>query len=156
MQNDKLPESQKKTSALERFSVGATRWIGSTTSLVTHTILFVGAFVATWLGFDVDRVLLVLTTVVSLEAIYLAIFIQMTLNRTTTQLSEVEETVEEISEDIEEIQEDVENIQEDVEGITVGGEDEEITETAKLEKIEQSLLTIVREIDELKKKEVKS
>ncbi|MEK7558570.1 MAG: hypothetical protein AAB507_01970 [Patescibacteria group bacterium] len=151
MQNGKPNDVQKKTSALGRFSIGATRWIGSTASLITHTILFIGAFVLVYLGIDFDRVLLALTTVVSLEAIYLAIFIQMTINRTTAQLKEVEEDIEEISEDIEEIHENVEDIQEDVEEITVGEEDEEITESAKLEKIEQSLLTIVREIEDLKK-----
>ena len=105
----------------------------------------------TWLGFDLDRVLLVLTTIVSLEAIYLAIFIQMTINRTTAQLEEVEEDIEEISEDIGVIQENVEDIQEDVEEITVSDEEEEASEDQKIEKIEQSLLTIVKEIDELKK-----
>ncbi len=153
MQNDQLPSHRQRENMLNRYSVGATRWVGSTASLVTHTILFAGAFILMWLGFNVDRVLLVLTTVVSLEAIYLAIFIQMTINRTTTQLHEVGKEIEEISEDIEEIQENVEGIQEDVEEITVGGEEEEITEIAKLEKIEQSLLTIVREIETLKKKE---
>jgi|SRR3989344_866657 len=151
MQNGKINGGQKETGALERFSVSATRWIGSIPSLVAHTILFVGAFVMTWLGFDLDRVLLVLTTIVSLEAIYLAIFIQMTINRTTAQLEEVEEDIEEISEDIGVIQENVEDIQEDVEEITVSDEEEEASEDQKIEKIEQSLLTIVKEIDELKK-----
>ncbi|MEK7614077.1 MAG: hypothetical protein AAB428_00195 [Patescibacteria group bacterium] len=151
MQNNQTSPLRQKENMLNRYSVGATRWVGSTASLVTHTILFLGAFILMWLGFDVDRVLLILTTVVSLEAIYLAIFIQMTINRTTAQLQEVEEEIEEISEDIEEIHENVEDIQENVEEITEGEENEEITESAKLEKIEQSLLTIVREIENLKK-----
>lgn len=150
-QNGNNTENQKKNGVLERFSISATRFIGSIPSLVAHTILFTGAFVMTWFGFDLDRVLLVLTTIVSLEAIYLAIFIQMTINRTTAQLEEVEETVEEISEDIEEIQGNVEDIQEDVEEITVLDEEEKMSEDRKIEKIEESLLTIVREIDELKK-----
>ncbi|MEK7582111.1 MAG: hypothetical protein AAB488_02180 [Patescibacteria group bacterium] len=150
MQNGKLNDTPKKPSALGRFSIGATRWIGSVPSLVIHTILFAGAFVLVYLGVDFDRVLLALTTIVSLEAIYLAIFIQMTINRTTAQLEEVEEDIEEISEDIEEIQEDVEDIQEDVEEVISeeGGEDDE---NAKLEKIEKSLLAIAAEIDNLKK-----
>ncbi|MEK7662030.1 MAG: hypothetical protein AAB355_00825 [Patescibacteria group bacterium] len=151
MQNGKPNGTDTKTSALGRFSIRATRWIGSTPSLITHTFLFVGAFVLVYMGVDFDRVLLALTTVVSLEAIYLAIFIQMTINRTTAQLKDVEQDIEEISEDIEEIHENVEDIQEDVEEITVGEEIEETTENAKLEKIEQSLLTIVKEIEELKK-----
>lgn len=136
---------ERRGNGIERLSVNATRWIGSVPSLITHTVLFVGAFGLVYAGFDFDRVLLALTTIVSLEAIYLAIFIQMTINRTTREL-------EEISEDIEEIQEDVEDIQEDVEEITVADELEEETDDRKIEKIEQSLLTIVREIDALKSK----
>lgn len=150
-QNGNNTDNQKKNGALERFSISATRWIGSVPSLVAHTVLFIGSFILVWLGFNLDRVLLVLTTALSLEAIYLAIFIQMTINRTTAQLEEVEEDIEEMSEDIGAIQENVEDIQEDVEEITVLDEEEEISEDRKIEKIEESLLTIIKEIDELKK-----
>lgn len=93
--------------------------IGSIASLVVHTMLFVVAFalsifhVVEW-----QLMLLVLTTVVSLEAIYLAIFIQITVNRNTAQLREVEEDIDEIQEDVEELGEDVEDIQEDIEEIS--------------------------------------
>ena len=56
-------------------------------------------------------ILLILTTIVSLEAIYLSIFIQITVNRQSAELEEVSEDIEEIQEDVEEIQEDVEEIQ---------------------------------------------
>jgi uncharacterized membrane protein len=68
-------------------------------------------------GVGFDKVLLILTTVVSLEAIYLSIFIQMSVNRQARRLREVSQDIEEIQEDVEEIQEDVEEIAEDVEGI---------------------------------------
>lgn len=136
---------------LETYSHKITRGIGSVPSLIIHTILFLGIFVLAWFGVPFDKIMLILTTIVSLEAIYLSIFIQLTINRTTAQLHEVGKDIEEISEDIEEIQEDVEELQEDVEEI-VDDEDEEITENAKLEKIEQSLLMIVREIENLKNK----
>ena len=58
--------------------------------------------------------LLVLTTVVSLEAIYLAIFIQFSVNRQAASLKGVEEDVESIQEDGEELGEHVEGIKEDV------------------------------------------
>ena len=61
-----------------------------------------------------DRMLFVLTTIVSLEAIYLSIFIQMTINYTTASIHEVSEDIEEIQEDVGELQEDVEEISEDV------------------------------------------
>lgn len=92
----------------------ATGWIGSIQSLIIHTIVFGGTFALGVAGFDWDRLLLILTTVVSLEAIYLAIFIQMTVNRNTLQLKEVEHDLEEIQEDVEDIQEDVDEIQKDV------------------------------------------
>ncbi len=108
---------------LEQLAIKATRWIGSTASLVAHTVLFVGAFLLVLFGIPFDRVLLVLTTLVSLEAIYLSIFIQMSVNRHESQLHEVSEDIEELSEDIEEISDDVEEIQEDIEDISEDVED---------------------------------
>jgi peptidoglycan hydrolase CwlO-like protein len=94
-----------------------TTWIGSTSSLIIHTIFFVAAFVFVLFGVALDTVLLVLTTIVSLEAIYLALFIQMTVNRNSQSLAEVEEDIDEIQEDVEGIEKDIDEIQEDVEGI---------------------------------------
>ncbi|MDO8492218.1 MAG: hypothetical protein Q7S34_01075 [bacterium] len=128
---------------LERYSMRITRRIGSVPSLIIHSILFIGIFVLGWFGLSFDKILLILTTIVSLEAIYLSIFIQLTINRTTTQLQEVEKDIGEIQEDVEEIQEDIEEIAED--------EIEEISENAKLEKIEKSLLGIVQEVENLKR-----
>jgi methyl-accepting chemotaxis protein len=93
--------------------------IGSVYSLFIHTIVFVFFFAIAALGFIAwELMLLVLTTIVSLEAIYLALFIQITVNRHTASLKEVEEDIEEISEDLEELGEDVEDIQEDIEEIS--------------------------------------
>lgn len=99
---------------IERF----TRWIGSPSSLVVHTIFFLSTFCAGVLGLAPwELLLLVLTTVVSLEAIYLAIFIQITVNRNTASLHEVKEDVAEIQEDIDEVQEDVAEISEDIDEV---------------------------------------
>ena len=65
-------------------------------------------------GVSSADILLLLTTIVSLEAIYLAIFIQMTVNRHSEELEEVSEDIEEIQEDVGEIQKDVDEIQENV------------------------------------------
>lgn len=93
--------------------------IGSIASLVLHTIFFTVAFLLSVLQLvEWQTMLLVLTTVVSLEAIYMAIFIQIAVNRNTAQLREVEEDIEEIQEDVEELGEDVEDIQEDIEEIS--------------------------------------
>jgi peptidoglycan hydrolase CwlO-like protein len=104
---------------------------------MVHTILFIGVFVAILLGAPVDKSLLVLTTIVSLEAIYLSILIQMSVNRTTQSLEEVEEDLGEIQQDIDSIQNEVEDIgeeideiQEDIEEIGENIEDiEEATQT---------------------------
>ncbi len=126
--------------------------IGSRKSVFIHTIVFVGIFILPFFGIPFDTVLLVLTTLVSLEAIYLAIFIQMTVNQNTESLEEVEEDIDEIQEDVEELQEDVEEIQEDVEEIQEEVEEgTPITAEAKLENIRVILTNLIDEIDELKK-----
>jgi uncharacterized membrane protein len=111
-------ESKERTKVrLEKGADRATRWIGSTRSLIFHTIVFLIAFILPFFGVPLDRVLLVLTTIVSLEAIYLAIFIQMSVNKNTKDIEIIQEDVEDIQEDIEEIEEDVDEIQKDVDEI---------------------------------------
>ena len=102
-------------SKTDKLAEKSTKWIGSVQSLIFHTLIFAAAFLAGFFGLDWNKVLLALTTVVSLEAIYLAIFIQMTVNKNTQSLKAVEADIDEIQEDIDEIQEDVDEIQEDVE-----------------------------------------
>lgn len=94
-----------------------TTWLGSPISIAVHTLLFAAAFTLVGFGVPLDTVLLTLTTAVSLEAIYLALFIQMTVNRNTKSLADVEEDIEEIAEDMEEIAEDVEGIEKDIDEI---------------------------------------
>ncbi len=95
-----------------------TKWIGSRSSLILHTLFFMLMFALPLFGYRFDTVLLFLTTVVSLEAIYLAIFIQMSVNEQAESLKEVEEDVGEIQKDVDEIQHDVDEIQEDVDEIS--------------------------------------
>ncbi|HTT98295.1 MAG TPA: DUF1003 domain-containing protein [Rhizomicrobium sp.] len=95
---------------------GVIVWIGSPTSLVIHTIIFAGFFTVSFLKWvSWDLMFAVLTNVVSLEAIYLAIFIQMSVNRQAASLKEVEEDVGDIQENIEELGENVEELGENVE-----------------------------------------
>ncbi len=169
------PNQNKQSAALERFSIRATRWIGSTESLLIHTLLFTMALVSVFLGVGLDKVLLVLTTIVSLEAIYLSIFIQMSVNRQEHRLhavsddivsinehvgdiqenvGEIQEDVDEIQKDVEEIEKDVDEIQEDVEEIGEGVEDmseDDESDDTKYERIEKNLETLMREISSLKK-----
>ncbi len=131
---------------IEKASKKITHWIGSTQSIIIHTIFFVIIFALRLFGVSSSDILLVLTTAVSLEAIYLAIFIQMTINRQSKELEEVSEDIEEIQEDVDEIQKDVDEIQEDIEDI----EEDEQDEEKMLEKIEDTLGKLIEEVVELK------
>lgn len=130
-----------------------TAWIGSLPSLILHTVVFIAFFVFSFLGFlSWDLMFLILTTIVSLEAIYLAIFIQMTVNRQAKELAEVSEDVEDIQEDIEEISEDVDEIQEDIEEITeeegTKGDGQQVT----LETLSRDIQQLLQDLEALKKK----
>ena len=117
--------------------------IGSMGSLILHTIFFSGSFLLSVIGIvEWQVMLLVLTTVVSLEAIYMAIFIQIAVNRNTAQLREVEEDIEEIQEDVEELGEDLEDIQEDIEEISddIDEIQEDVEELSEDEMTEQELV----------------
>jgi uncharacterized membrane protein len=128
----------KSTNKIERASFKLTHFIGTPTSVILHTLLFIGIFLLHWLKFSIDQILLILTTAVSLEAIYLSIFIQMSLNRTT-------ESLEDVSEDVEEIAKDVDELQEDVEGI-----EGNVQEIAKdVEEIDRDVDEIAKDIDEI-------
>jgi septal ring factor EnvC (AmiA/AmiB activator) len=176
----KVAPKEDAAQPAETVSTKMTRWIGTPLSVLIHTIFFIGIFSMKELGYSVEEILLILTTVVSLEAIYLAIFIQMTINRQEAKLHEVRADIEEISEDIEDIQEDVEDLGEDFEEITedIGaiqedveelGEDfEEITgdmeedekkeaeyrseRNRNLQKIEITLQTLIDELEKMKEK----
>ncbi|MBI4225250.1 MAG: DUF1003 domain-containing protein [Candidatus Sungbacteria bacterium] len=144
----------------EDLATQLTEWVGTPVSILVHTFLFAFAFIFVWLGVALDTVLLVLTTMVSLEAIYLALFIQMTVNRNTRSLEEVEEDIEEIQEDVKEIEtdvgeisEDVEELAEDVDKIHEIEQKETVADTgtrAAVEKIEKDLQRLMEDIKVLK------
>ncbi len=123
---------EKKIQLLEKVTDGVMWWIGSIPSLIVHSIVFATAFLMPVFGIvSVDKMLLVLTTVLSLEAIYLAIFIQMSVNRSQEHIEDIREDIEEIQDDIEEISEDIDDIQEDIEDIAEDEDDEDHNERAK-------------------------
>ncbi|MDB5189135.1 MAG: hypothetical protein JWL82_92 [Parcubacteria group bacterium] len=138
----------KQPRAKSPFIETAITSIGSIASLVLHSIFFIVAFMLSILNIvEWQLMLLVLTTVVSLEAIYMAIFIQIAVNRNTEQLREVEEDIDEIQEDVEELGEDVEDIQEDIEEISEDIDEiqEDVEEMSDEEKEEEAGKQIVRE-----------
>ena len=148
---------------MKKFPERMTHWIGTTGSLMAHTVVFIAAFSLPYFGVPFSDALLILTTVVSLEAIYLAIFIQMTVSRSMQSIEEVEEDVgevheqvQEISRGVEELSEDVEEISEDVEEIQEEDrKDEMVEEHTKmtLGKIEADLARLLRDIEALKRGE---
>ena len=160
MEKNKNSDSKttpKEETLLEKFAFRAANGLGSIWSLLIHTLFFIGIFSLSWIGFNMEQILLILTTAVSLEAIYMAIFIQMTVSRHSEGLTAVQEDIEDIQEDVEEISEDIEDIQTEVKEI---GEDEKVDEddkkhhaitNLKLEKIEETLHRLLADIEGLKK-----
>lgn len=146
--------NKKSREGLNHIAIRATRWIGSTNSLAIHTALFFLSFLLYFIGVELNNILLVLTTIVSLEAIYLSIFIQMSVNRQARELEAVAEDVEDIQEDVDEIQKNVDEIQEDVEDIQEEDKIEEIEEKKDeeiLTRIENTMSKLIEEVLELKK-----
>lgn len=103
-------------------------WVGTPASLIVHTVFFAFMLSLRFFGVSTEDVMLVLTTVVSLEAIYLNIFIQMGVNRqadeqaeTRTVLSSglitLQETVDDVQETMEDVQETMEDVQETMEDV---------------------------------------
>lgn len=137
-------------------------WIGSVQSLVVHTVIYACVFALGFMQvFEWEIILLVFTTIISMEAIYLSLFIQITVNRHQKELEEVSEDVEDIQEDIQEISEDVEGlgsdveeIQEDIEELT---EEEESDEERKkkqmvsLEQLTSDIQRVLKDLETLKK-----
>ena len=134
----------------EQLSEKITRFLGSSISVALHSIVFVGFFVLAIVTHQWDRVLLVLTTLVSLEAIYLSLFIQMTVNRNTASLLDVERDIDEIQEDVDEIQEDIDEIQEDVDEIVdeeARSEESDKKQALTLEDIQKRIAQLVEDIE---------
>ena len=132
---------------LKKLPETAIKWIGSISSLVIHTIIFVLSFMLPL--FDIisfGEMLLVLTTIVSLEAIYLSIFIQMSVNRSTQYIEIIHEDVNDIHEDVSEITEDVSEISENIDEMQKEEEEDDL-----LDSIQETLLTLQKEVTTLKK-----
>lgn len=144
---------EKAINALEKFSFKVTNWIGTPISVIVHTLVFAGFFSLIFFGFSLSFVLLILTTALSVEAIYLALFIQITVNRNTRSLEEVEEDIEEIQEDVEGLEDDVEEISEEIEDIQaedVKDDMEDAEAKVTLKNIEEDLDKLMADIATLR------
>ena len=124
---------------MEKGASNITKWVGSTTSVALHTILFIISFLLPVLRVvTFERMLLFLTTIVSLEAIYLSIFIQMSLNMNNQNIENIQDDIEELGEEIGEISEDIEELGEDIEEL---GED--------IEELGEDIEEIQKDVDEM-------
>ncbi len=148
----KITSTFQKNPRKRSIAEKATSWVGSVESLVVHTILFIVAFLFVLFGVDLDTVLLILTTVVSLEAIYLAIFIQMSVNRQATSLEGVEDDIDELHANVKEIGDDVDELSEDVDEIAKDIDEisEDVDEIAKdVDDLSEDVDEIAKDIDEI-------
>lgn len=147
---------------MEKISIKAMQWIGSPGSIIAHTSAFIFTFLLYFMGIKIEEILLFLTTIVSLEAIYLSLFIQMSVNIQANKLSsvadeivDIQENVEDIQENVEDIQENVEDIQKDVEEINEEDEEDDSEEDEEiLERIESTLNMLMKEVFDLKRQQV--
>jgi peptidoglycan hydrolase CwlO-like protein len=131
---------------IEKIAFKIIQWIGSVSSLIIHTILFTSGFLLYFSNiFDKNTILLIITLIVSLEAIYLSIFIQMSVNSQSKKLQDVAENVEDISENVEDIQENVEDIQESV-------DEDDDEEDEDIKEIQSTLNKLMKEVVSLKRK----
>ncbi|HEX4293717.1 MAG TPA: DUF1003 domain-containing protein [Rhizomicrobium sp.] len=141
-----VPPAPPATSDLVKGIERVIVWIGSPASLALHTVIFSAFFAVSMLKIVAwDLMFAVLTNVVSLEAIYLAIFIQMSVNRQSASLKEVEEDVGDIQENIEELGENVEELGENVEEL--GENVEELGEN--VEDLKEDVEDIQEDIGEI-------
>ena len=160
-----IPAAPEVVTVIERII----KWVGSPISLGLHTVVFIAFFAVSlfkWVAWD--TMFAVLTNVVSLEAIYLAIFIQFSVNRQAASLKGVEEDVESIQEDVEElgghvedikedvaeIQEDVVEIQENVEEISEDSDEEQRkkNQTETLEALTKDVKALLLQLEAMQKK----
>jgi len=150
----------ENSTMLDKMADSVISWIGSTSSLVFHTLLFITSFLLPLFKVvDFEEMLLVLTTIVSLEAIYLSIFIQMSVNKSNKHIevikedvNEIQEDIDEIQEDIDEIQEDIDEIQEDIDEIADDEDEDEHKEKAQKVILKSNVSNNKQEIKELKAK----
>ena len=159
-------EATTNTKVKKKFSVNDIRdslvaWVGTTNSLIAHTAIFALSFLSHWLfGISMDSVLLILTTVVSLEAIYLAIFIQRSVNQQATRLDEVEESLDDVEEALDDVEESLDDVEESLDDVEESIDDVEESLAAKKnlhdhkadEKMRDSIEQIILELKALTEK----
>lgn len=70
-------------------------------SLIINAVIFGGVFGLRLLGLSISTVLLILATVISLEVVYLTIFMRISVNKNARGLDKVEKYIDELRENAE-------------------------------------------------------
>jgi septal ring factor EnvC (AmiA/AmiB activator) len=136
---------KKKKDILNEASDNIIKWVGSTNSLIIHTAVFVLSFVSPFIfKVSFDLVLLVLTTLVSLEAIYLAIFIQRSVNQQANRLEDVEDALDDVEESLDDVEESIDDVEESLSKKNVAAK------SNSEKRLEKSLEEIIQELKTLK------
>lgn len=81
---------------LEKVSFRLIKWIGSPASLLFHTALFVGFLISRYLGIIGDYTFSFLIATVCLEAIYLAIFVQLIVKNNCKNLLQMQGSINKV------------------------------------------------------------
>jgi len=146
-------KNDKKT-ALDAISDTVIVWVGTTQSIIIHTILFILFFAAHWIfGISYDLILLILTTVVSLEAIYLAIFIQRSVNQQANRLDDVEESLDDVEESLDDVEENLDDVEESIDAVEDHlATDAQLADKNHHKKLDKTLDQIIDELKDLKTK----
>lgn len=84
---------------MEKISSGLIKWIGSPSSLLFHTALFIGFFTLRYFGIIGEYVFSLLIATMCLEAIYLAIFVQLIVKKNCKNLQHMQESINEVSQE---------------------------------------------------------
>lgn len=100
-----------KLTKIEKAALKIPKLVGTPLSLMMHTLAFGGIFGLIFFGVPIERILIILTSILSVEAIYLSLLIQMTVNQHTSKLEGVEEDIEDLQEEVEDISEDIDKFQ---------------------------------------------
>jgi DNA repair ATPase RecN len=118
--------------------------VGSTASIIIHTLLFLFFFASHWIfSWPYDFILLVLTTVVSLEAIYISIFIQRAVNQQSVRLQEVEETLDDVEETLDDVEETLDDVEDSI--------DEDLDDVQSMQDVLVEMKKVLKEIKTLNK-----
>jgi hypothetical protein len=144
-----IENSEKRADKILDLLIKIPENIGTPISLFFHTVIFGVFLILPVFGYDSERVNIFFTTLLSLEAIYLAIFIQMSVNRSNRNIEDISEDIDDIQEDIVDIQGDIDYMTEEDELIGTGAA-HHVTMAQQVELLQKQIQTMSVMIDKLK------